>query len=88
MPGEDEVSTVDMLTIDGQTEAGEYLDNPVDDLGRGDGVVQLLVAVVLGVGGGEHRDDHGDGSVAVQEAHDDADTTNDYKPGICKTVYS
>ena len=67
-----------MLTIDGQAEAREYLDNPVDDLGGGNGVVQLVVAVVLGVGGGEHGHDHRDGSVAVQQAHDDADTTYNY----------
>ena len=80
MSGEDEVSTVDVVTIDGQAKAREYLDDPVDDLGRGDGVVQLAVAVVLGVGGRQDRHDHGDGPVAVQEAHNDAHTTYNDKP--------
>lgn len=52
-----------------------HCDVKVQDLGRGDGVVELLVAVVLAVGRGQDGDDHGDGAVAVQQTHD-----NTYPP--------
>ena len=73
--GEDEVAAVDVVTVDGEPEAGHDLDDPVEDLGRGDGVVELLIAVVLAVGRGQDGDDHGDGAVAVQQTHD-----NTYPP--------
>ena len=36
--------------------------------------------MVLGVSGGKNSDDHGDGPVPVQEADDDANTTDQNTP--------
>ena len=43
-------------------------------------MVELTVAVVLRVCRGKNSDDHGDGPVPVQEADDDANTTDQNTP--------
>lgn len=50
MAGEDEVSAVHVVAIDGETKPGHDFDHAVKHLGAGDGVVQLRVAVVLPIG--------------------------------------
>lgn len=74
--GEDEVTAVDVLAVYGESEPRYDLDHPVQNLHEGDCVVELGRALVEFVGRGEHSDDHGDGTVAVEEADDHADATN------------
>ena len=78
---EDEVSAVHVVAVNAQSEARHDLDNSVEDLRTGDGMVKLSVAVILGVGRGENCDDHGDGPVAVEEADDDTDPPDEDTPG-------
>ena len=73
---EDEVPTVDMLAIDGETKARHDLEDPVHNLTSGNGVVELHITVVLRVSGGKNCHDHGDGSVAIQQADNNTDTTD------------
>ena len=74
--GENEVTTVDVVPVDAQSKPGHDLDDPVENLGAGYRVVKLCVAVILGVGRGKNGDDHGDGSVSVEEANNDTNATD------------
>ena len=87
MATEDEVSAVHVVAVDAQSEARHDLDNSVEDLRTGDGMVKLSVAVILGVGRGENCDDHGDGPVAVEEADDDTDPPDEDTPGAGRMLY-
>ena len=76
MAREDEVSTEHVVAIDGETKPGHDLDHPVENFRAGYRVVKLGVAVIIGVSRGKNSDDHGDGSVAVEEANNDTNTTD------------
>ena len=74
--GENEVTTVDVVPVDAQSKAGHDLDDSVENFRAGYRVVQLGVAVILGVSRGKNSDDHGDGSVAVEDSNNDTNTTD------------
>ena len=65
-----------MLAIDGQTKARHYFEDPVNNFTGRDGVVQLSITVILLVSGGKNSDNHGDGSVAIQQPNNNTDTTD------------
>ena len=65
-----------MLTIDRETKARHDLEDPVDHLASGDGVVKLNITVIILVSRGKNSYNHSDGSVAVQQANNYTDTTD------------
>lgn len=80
------VSAVDVLAVDGQPHAGQQLEHALGDLQRR-GVVQLGRALVVRVGLGEHRDEHGYGAVVVMDAHDQENATENHEPERSKMIF-
>ena len=79
--GIDVVAAVDVLSVDGESEPGEELEDPPgDDAGRDLGGVELLRAPVCRVRHRQHRHEHRHRPVVVVEGDQDKHPSQHDKP--------
>ena len=81
MSGIDVVAAVDVLSVDGEPEAGEELEDPPGDDAGGDlGGVELVGAPAGRVRHRQHRHEHRHRPVVIVEGHQDEDSSQHDKP--------